>query len=164
LWPFTSRISVKPPPFMKPCVQLCHAAGETPFAPVFHPLRVAVWVHQCSGDPSVPSGRAGRPQIEGNSKLECATGAEISLPVVGSLAQVIPGKNPSPEPAFIPVACGPTELGFHARSSWNCPAGEKPRCGGVGAVALGGPWEKTSPPSSDPRRRAEIRSAHPFRA
>jgi hypothetical protein len=93
-----------------------------------------MWVYQRPGDPSVPSGRARRPRIGGNSTPECETRAELPLPVVGSLAQAIPSKNPSPGPAFIPVACGPAEFGFLVRSSWISPNGEIPRCGGVGAV------------------------------
>jgi hypothetical protein len=82
----------------------------------------------------VPSGRAGRSRIGENSTLECAIGRKYLLPVVGSLAQTIPGKNHSSVPAFIPVACRLIELGFRARNSEVSPAGERPRRGGVSAV------------------------------
>jgi hypothetical protein len=75
-------------------------------------------VRQRLGSPFVPSGCAGWPRIKGNSSPECETGAERPLPMDNSLAWTIPGKDPLPGPVFIPVACGPAKLGFHARRPW----------------------------------------------
>jgi hypothetical protein len=131
---FTTRRSTKTSPLMKPCEQSCRVAGETP------PHRCSIpctWSCGCAnirGIRPCPHDERDDPRIRRNSTPECVPGRNYLLPVVGSLALTIPGKNISSGPTFIPLTCRPIELGFCARNSEVSPASERPRCGGVSAV------------------------------
>jgi hypothetical protein len=89
----------------------------------------AQWLCSCSCGVLRSPGWGG-----GNFSPECATGRNILLSVVGSPARTILGKNHSPGPAFIPIACSPIEFEFHARNPETSPAGVRPSRGGVGAM------------------------------
>jgi hypothetical protein len=81
------------------------------------------------------------------------------LPVVGSLAQTIPGKNITPRIAFIPVSCGPIYLRFSARNSEvNPPARDLTVAAAVPCPSL--PLGEDVPPPSDFLLTPRIRSAH----
>jgi hypothetical protein len=111
-----------------------HAAGEIDPR---RPSLLFVWPGVCAGAQWLCSWSCGvlsSPELGVYFSPECATGRNILLSVVGSPARTILGKNHSPGPAFIPIACSPIEFEFHARNLETSPAGVRPGRGGVGVV------------------------------
>jgi hypothetical protein len=100
----------------------------------FPSLRVAVCVRRCPVGLSMLSWHAEQPRMGGNSSPECATGQNFLLSMVGLLARTILGKNHSPRPAFIPIACSPIEFGFRARNPETSSVGVWPCRGGICVV------------------------------